>query len=94
MKARSATGETRRGAPVGQCETARLIVHVSPGAACPGDRATVLAPLADAAALLRAKGASCPGCELAPSCQCDDHEQALVRADGHIRLAAQLRRQR
>jgi hypothetical protein len=93
MKPRSGTSQTRRDGTVGQCEAAWLIVHAGPGAACADDRAAVLAALADAAGLLRAQAASCPGCELAPSSLCGDHKQALVRAEGYDRLAARLRGQ-
>jgi hypothetical protein len=94
MKPLADTRETRRDATDCQHEAAWLIAHAGPGAACPDDRAPVLAALADTAGLLRAQGASCPGCELPQSSVCGDHEQALVRAEGYNRLAAQLSGQR
>jgi hypothetical protein len=90
MRPRSGTRETRRDATVGQCDAARLIVRAGHGAVCLDDRAAVLAALADAAGLVHAQAASCPGCELAPSSLCGDHKQALVRAAGYNRLAARL----
>jgi hypothetical protein len=93
MKPRSGTGATRRGATDGQCEPARLIARTGPGAACPDNRAAVLAAVADAAGLLRTQAVSCPGCELAPSFLCGDHKQALVGAEGCNRLAGRLRGQ-
>jgi hypothetical protein len=73
---------------------AGLIARAGHAAAySPGQQATVLSALEEAAGLIREQAAWCQDCEMAPSVVCGDHEEALQRAEGYDRLAALLRGQ-